>query len=330
MKEILNYLFDRNILTREAARNVLLNIGQGKYSEHEVASFLTVFMMRKITPAELSGFREALLELCISIDLSDFKTIDVCGTGGDEKHTFNISTLSAFILAGAGIKVVKHGNYAVSSSSGSSNILENFGYKFSNNHDKLHKEIDLANICYMHAPLFHPAMKYVGPVRKSLKMKTFFNLLGPMINPSKPNQQVMGVYNEEAMELCNQVFKDAGINYFIVYSIDGYDEISLTGDFILASSGVKKTMTPESVGMKKVKPEEIHGGRTMEEAAGIFSELLDGKGTKARQDVAIINAAFAMNCYYPEKPIPDCIELSRESLASGKAREALRHLMAMQ
>ncbi len=330
MKEVLQYLFDKNVLTKESAKEVLLNIGQGKYSEHEVASFLTVFMMRKILPQELAGFREALLDLCVKIDLSDFKTIDVCGTGGDEKHTFNISTLSAFILAGAGIKVVKHGNYAVSSSSGSSNILEYFGYKFSNEQNKLRKEVDKANICYMHAPLFHPAMKFVGPIRRSLKLKTFFNLMGPMINPCRPNTQVMGVYSGEVIDLCNQVFKEAGINYYILYSVDGYDEISLTGNYRVVSAASDQILSPESVGMKKLQPEEIIGGKTVDEAAKIFSDLLDGKGSQARQDVAVINAAYAMNCYSPEKNLPECIELCRESLLCGKAKKALSKLISMQ
>jgi anthranilate phosphoribosyltransferase len=330
MKEVLHFLFDKNILTRESAKETLLNIGQGKYTESEIASFLTVYLMRKITPEELAGFREALLDLCVAIDLSDFKTIDVCGTGGDEKHTFNISTLSAFMLAGAGIRVVKHGNYAVSSSSGSSNILEYFGYKFSNNQEKLRNEIEKTNLCYMHAPLFHPAMRFVGPVRKGLKMKTFFNLLGPMINPCRPNHQVMGVYSEEAIELCNQVFKSAGINYFILYSLDGYDEISLTGDFRVASAGKSQNFSPESIGMDTVLPEEIHGGKTVDDAAKIFADLLEGKGSKAQQDVAVVNAAFAMNCYYPEKSIRECIELSRESLISGKAKKTLERLVSMQ
>lgn len=330
MKEVLHFLFDKNILTKGSAKEVLLNIGQGKYSESEIASFLTVYLMRKITPQELAGFREALLDLCVAIDLSDFKTIDVCGTGGDEKHTFNISTLSAFILAGAGIKVVKHGNYAVSSSSGSSNIFEYFGYKFSNNQEKLRTEIDKANICYMHAPLFHPAMKFVGPIRKSLKLKTFFNLLGPMINPCRPKQQVMGVYSGDVIDLCHQVFKESGIKYYIVYSIDGYDEISLTGNFNVVSATENQTLSPESIGMNKILPEEIHGGKTVDEAAKIFADLLDGKGTNAQQDVVVTNAAYAMNCYHPEKSIRECIEISRESLARGDAKKTLLKLISLQ
>jgi anthranilate phosphoribosyltransferase len=330
MKEVLTYLFEKNILSKETAKETMLNIGQGKHSEHEIASFLTVYLMRKISPQELAGFREALLELCIPVDLSGYKTIDVCGTGGDEKHTFNISTLTAFILAGAGIKVVKHGNYAISSSCGSSNILEHFGYKFSNNQDKLRNEIEKVNLCYMHAPLFHPAMKFVAPVRRSLKVKTFFNLLGPMVNPAKPMQQIVGVYNVDVLELFHQVFKEAGIHYYILFSLDGYDEISLTGNFKAVSPDESKIYTPEMMGMKKIKPEELRGGATVEESARIFSAILDAKGTEAQQNVVLANSAFAVKCYFPEKTLEDCIAISRESLLSGKAKKALSKLIALQ
>jgi anthranilate phosphoribosyltransferase len=303
MKEVLNYLFAKNILTKEAAKETLMNIGQGKYSEPEIASFLTVYLMRRIAPQELAGFREAFLELCVPVDLSDYKTIDVCGTGGDEKHTFNISTLTSFVLAGAGIKVVKHGNYAVSSSSGSSNIMEFLGYKFANNQDKMRREIEEADICYMHAPLFHPAMKFVAPVRKSLKVKTFFNLLGPMVNPSRPKQQMVGVYDEDVLELYHQVYKDASMNYYILFSLDGYDEISLTGDFRVVSANESKIYSPEMIGMKKIRPEEISGGSNVEESVKIFTDVLDGMGTAAQQNVVLANAAFAVKCYHPEKSI---------------------------
>jgi anthranilate phosphoribosyltransferase len=330
MKEVLNYLFEKKILSKDAAKETLMNIGRGNYTEHEIASFLTVFLMRRITPQELAGFREALLELCVPVDLSDFKTIDVCGTGGDEKHTFNISTLTAFVLAGTGIKVVKHGNYAVSSSSGSSNIMEYLGYKFGNGTDKLRKEIEKADICYMHAPIFHPAMKFVGPVRKSLKVKTFFNLLGPMVNPCRPKYQMVGVYDEDVVELYHQVYKEASMNYYILYSLDGYDEISLTGNFKAVSASGSKIYSPDMLGMKKIKPEEIRGGSTVEESAKIFINILDGKGSKAQQNVVIANAAFAVKCYHPEKSLDDSIAIAHESLASGRAKKAFSKLIAMQ
>lgn len=330
MKEILTYLFDQNILTKEEAKDTLTKIGKGMYSEPEIASFLTVYLMRKITPQELAGFREALLDLCIPVDLGNMNTIDVCGTGGDEKNTFNISTLTAFVLAGAGEKVVKHGNYGVSSSCGSSNILEYFGYTFSNDQDKIMKEIDEANICYLHAPIFHPAMKHVGPVRKSLKLKTFFNLLGPMVNPSRPKNQIIGVFSEEVLELYHQVYSETGMAYYILYSLDGYDEISLTGDFKAISLSENKTYKPADLAFKTIHPEDISGGATINESAEIFSNILEGKGTKAQVNVVAANAAFALKCLYPKKTIHECLAIAVESIKSGKAGQALKKLIALQ
>lgn len=330
MKEVLTYLLEKNVLTKEAAKETLLNMGQGKYSDPEIAAFLTVYMMREITPKELSGFREAFLELAVQTDLSDYTTIDVCGTGGDEKNTFNISTLSAFILAGAGEKVAKHGNYSVSSSCGSSNVLEHFGYKFSNDNDKLRNEIDKAGICYMHAPLFHPAMKYVGTVRKSLRLKTFFNILGPLVNPARPKYQIAGVFSDQILELYHQVFLDAGIKHYVLYSLDGYDEISLTGKFKVTSGTEEKTFSPGDIGLKPVKPSDIFGGNSVEEATSIFTILLEGKGTSEQVNVAAVNAAFALKCLHPENSLEECIEITKESLQSGKAFQSLKRLISLQ
>jgi len=330
MKEILIYLFNQNILTKQEAKDALLGIGHGKYSDPEIASFLTVFLMRKIHPDELSGFRDAFLELCIPVTIPDTITIDVCGTGGDEKNTFNISTLNAFVLAGANVKVAKHGNYGVSSSCGSSNVLEYLGYKFSNDNDKIRKEIKESNICYLHAPLFHPSMKYVGPVRKSLKLKTFFNLLGPMVNPAKPQNQIVGVYNEEALELYHHVFSDAGINNIILYSLDGYDEISLTGNFRAISENEDRIYTPETIGFEKVKPEDLYGGNSVEESVRLFLNILEGNGTASQNFVVFANAGFALKCYYPEKSLEECVDIARESLESGKALNMLKKLITLQ
>jgi anthranilate phosphoribosyltransferase len=330
MKEILTYLFDNNILTREEAKDTLKKIGQGQYSDPEIASFLTVYLMRKITPQELAGFREALLELCIPVDFGDRNTIDVCGTGGDEKNTFNISTLTAFVLAGAGEKVIKHGNYGVSSSCGSSNILEYFGYIFSNEQEKVIRELDATNICYLHAPFFHPAMKYVGPVRKSLKLKTFFNLLGPMVNPGNPRNQIIGVFSEEVMELYHQVYRETGVRYFILHSLDGYDEISLTGYFKAISANKARTYKPDDLGFKNIHPEEILGGNSVNDSAEIFINVLNGKGTKAQVSVVKANSAFALQCIHPDKSIMDCMEIAAESIESGKAGQSLKKLVALQ
>jgi anthranilate phosphoribosyltransferase len=330
MKKTLNHLFGHNTLSFEEAKNILKRIGEGEFSESEIASFLTVFAMRKITPEELAGFRMALLELSISVNFSGMNTIDVCGTGGDEKNTFNISTLTSFILAGAGHKVVKHGNYSVSSSCGSSNILEYFGYKFSNDQEKLRKEVDKANICYLHAPLFHPAMKYVAPVRKSLKIKTFFNILGPMINPCRPKNQIIGVFSKEVQDLYNNTYKDLDVNYSIVYALDGYDEISLTSDFRILSNSNEEVYTPESLNMNKVNPEELFGGNNVEQASKIFMDILQGKGTEAQINVVIANSAFGIKTMFPDMDIESCISSARESLENKNALKALENLIEIQ
>jgi anthranilate phosphoribosyltransferase len=330
MKEILTYLFEKNILSKTEAKDVMLAIGQGKHSDPEIASFLTVYLMRDITPQELAGFREALLDLAVPVDLSEYNTIDVCGTGGDEKSTFNISTLTAFVVAGNGEKVVKHGNYAISSACGSSNILESLGYKFSTSQDKLRKEIEQAGICYLHAPLFHPAMKYVGPVRKSLRLKTFFNLLGPMVNPSRPPNQIVGVYNEKVVDLYHQVFATSGIHHTIIHSLDGYDEISLTGKFRAISDSGDNVLSPENLGLPLIKAEDIHGGNSVEEALSIFSKILEGKGTKAQNYVVQANAAFALKCLHPENSLEDCLSSAKSSIESGNARRVLKSLIDLQ
>jgi anthranilate phosphoribosyltransferase len=330
MKETLNYLFNHNILSREEAKEILVGIGKGQYSEPEIASFLTVYLMRKITPRELAGFRDALLELCIPVNLSDFNTIDVCGTGGDEKNTFNISTLTAFVLAGVNVKVAKHGNYGVSSACGSSNILEHYGYKFSNNVDKLRNEIEKANICYFHAPLFHPAMKSVGPVRKSLKVKTFFNILGPMVNPSRPKNQLIGVFNEEVMNLYNDVYKESDIKYCIVHCLKGYDEISLTGDFRCICNDSDEILSPGDLNLKGATHDDLFGGNTIEEAADIFNEIINGNGSEVQNNVVISNAAMGLKCFYEDKSLEECLHIAKESLYGKKALKALKTLIDLQ
>lgn len=330
MKETLTYLFEKNTLSQEEARAILTKIGQGQFSESEIASFLTVYLMRKITPQELAGFREALLDLCVPVDLKEFNTIDVCGTGGDEKNTFNISTASAFVLAGAGIKVVKHGNYGVSSSCGSSNVLEYLGYQFSNDTTKIKKELEEANICYLHAPFFHPAMKHVGPVRKSLRVRTFFNLLGPMVNPSRPNNQIVGVFNQEVQDLYHQVYKNLDMNYSILFNLDGYDEISLTDNFRAVSPKEDKIYSPDSIGLAKVKAEELFGGNSIKDSAEILTKVLSGEGSTAQTNVVLANTAFGVKCYFPEKTIEDCLSMANESIESGRAIKALKQLVNLQ
>lgn len=329
MKEILQYLFDHKTLNREDARLVLTNIASGKYNDPEIAAFVSVYLMRSITVEELRGFRDALLDLCIPIDLSEYNTIDVCGTGGDSKNTFNISTLASFIIAGAGEKVAKHGNYSVSSSCGSSNILEYYGYEFSNDADRLKRELDEANICFLHAPLFNPAMKNVAPVRRSLRMKTFFNMLGPLVNPSFPKNQLVGVFSLDVARLYNYIYQESGSRFTIIHALDGYDEISLTGPFKIFTNDSEKIIAPGDLGLTELKAEQIYGGDSVEEASKIFLDILKGEGTEAQNSVVTANSAFALQTIYPETEIEICIARAKESLVSGKALLAFKKLTEM-
>jgi anthranilate phosphoribosyltransferase len=328
MKKILNSLFAHETLSREAAKQVLLDIAAERYNDAHLASFLTVFRMRPVTVAELSGFRDALLELAVKIDLSDFNTIDLCGTGGDEKNTFNISTLTSFVVAGTGNKVAKHGNYSVSSASGSSNMLEYLGYQFTNEEAVLKAQLDKANICFLHAPLFHPAMKAVGPVRKSLGMKTFFNMLGPLVNPSQPQNQLVGVYNLEVARTYNYLLQKTALNYGVLYALDGYDEISLTGPFKLFTKQAEQTVHPSDLGLQALDPSEIFGGNSVPEAALIFKRILKGKGTEAQNNVVLANAAFALKILDASKSFETAYQEAKDALLGLKAQKSLELLLA--
>ncbi|HNQ36788.1 MAG TPA: anthranilate phosphoribosyltransferase [Prolixibacteraceae bacterium] len=330
MKEVLEYLFEGHSLTQKEAQEVLTRIGQNYFSEIEISSFLTVYQMRRITPEEMAGFRNALLDLCLAVDLSDFETIDVCGTGGDGKNTFNISTISSFVLAGAGFRVVKHGNFGVSGPVGSSNLFEQAGYRFSNDSRKLRREVEEAGITFLHAPLFHPAMKYVAPVRKTLRTKTFFNMLGPMINPAFPRYQLIGVYSPAVQDLYGQVYREQGNRCLIVHSLDGYDEISLTGRVRLLSGGREEFLEPATLGFDPVAPEALAGGKTVAAAASVFMELLSNRATPAQKNVVLANAAAGIRCFRPETSWEACVAAARESLESGKALARFKHLIDMQ
>ena len=329
MKVILNKLFEQQYLTKQEAKDVLTQIADNKFNNSQIASFLTVFLMRPISVEELAGFREALLELAVKINLSDFNTIDLCGTGGDGKNTFNISTLTSFIVAGTGNKVAKHGNYSVSSVSGSSNMLEYLGYKFTNNESILQNQIDKTNICFLHAPLFHPAMKAVGPVRKELGLKTFFNMLGPLVNPSNPQNQMVGVFNLEVARVYNYLLQLNNKNYGIVYSTDGYDEISLTSGFKLFTKDNEQLITPESLGLKRLLQSDIFGGETVQEAAIIFIAILNGEGTEAQNKVVLTNAAYALKVLDSSKSFETAYEEAKQSLFSLKAKECLKKLVEL-
>ena len=330
MKKILQYLFEHKTLTREMAKEVLVNIGKAVYNEHEVTAFMTIYLMRSITIEELQGFRDALLELCVPVDLNGYETIDIVGTGGDGKNTFNISTLSCFIVAGTGQKVAKHGNYGASSISGASNLMEQLGYKFKNDKDKLKKEVEESNICFLHAPMFHPALKTVGPIRKNLGMRTFFNMLGPMVNPANPKFQLVGVFSLEMARIYNYLLQQTEKAFTIIHGLDGYDEISLTNDTKVITNEGEKIMTPEQLGKRMVAPMDIHGGNTVEEAAKIFIKILKGEGSWAQNAVVLANAAMGLHCTGNFTTYDEAYDKAVESLDSGRANEAMKKLISLQ
>ena len=322
MKKILTRLIQYQQLEKEEAKQIIIKIADGQYNTSQIASFLTIYMMRNISLDELEGFREALQELCINVDLSEFNTIDLCGTGGDGKNTFNISTLSSFVTAGAGIKVSKHGNYGVSSGCGSSNVLEAIGIKFSNDKDYLKRSIEKAGICFLHAPLFHPAMKNVAPVRKQLGLKTFFNILGPIVNPSFPKNQLIGVFSLELARLYSYLFQKTNINYTILHGLDGYDEISLTGNTKIYTKKSENILSPEDFGVIPTKPESISGGNDVFSSVKIFMDIIKNNGTDAQNNVVCANAGMAIATILKVSHI-EGFEKAKESLESGKALQSL-------
>lgn len=328
MKNILNALIEHRFLSREQAREVLVGIAGGQYNNSQIASFLTVYMMRSISTEELEGFRDALLELCKAVDLSDYQPVDLCGTGGDGKNTFNISTLASFVTAGAGIPVAKHGNYGVSSRCGSSNVLEFLGVRFSDDPDFLKRSMDRAGICILHAPLFHPAMKNVAPIRRELGVKTFFNMLGPMVNPAFPKYQMVGVFSLELARIYGYLYQNTDKTYSILHALDGYDEISLTGQTKWISNQTEGTLGPGDFGLQPLKAPEIYGGDSIEEAASIFLRVLQGKGSKAQNAVVCANAGLAIATVRGCSPA-EGYETARESLESGKALDSLRSLQSL-
>ncbi|WP_297765080.1 anthranilate phosphoribosyltransferase [uncultured Muriicola sp.] len=328
MKETLNRLINQEILDKEDAKHILINMAKGAYNPSQTAAFLTVYMMRSITIEELEGFRDALLELCLAVDLKDFDPIDLCGTGGDGKDTFNISTLASFVTAGAGIHVTKHGNYGVSSTCGSSNVMEFLGIKFSNDADFLRKCIEASGICVLHAPLFHPAMKNVAPIRRELAVKTFFNMLGPMVNPAFPKNQIVGVFNLELARMYGYLYQNTDKKYTILHALDGYDEISLTGRTKTISNTTEAMLLPEDFGVKIISQEAIAGGTSIEASAQIFMNILQGKGTEAQNNVVCANAGIAIATAKERSP-KEGFEIAMESLKSGKALKALRTLQEL-
>jgi len=326
MKDILNKLLDHQTLSRDDAREIIHEIAGEKHSEVSLAAFLTVFRMRSITLDELSGFRDGLLELCVKIDLGNPNSIDIVGTGGDGKNTFNVSTLSAFVVAGAGYQVTKHGNYGVSSSCGSSDVLKYLGYEFTDNADVLRKQLDQHHLCFLHAPFFHPAMKAVAPVRKQLGIKTFFNMLGPLVNPVQPPHNLLGVYNQELSRLYKYILQKEKREFAVVYALDGYDEISLTGKASIRTRHQDLLIRPENFGFNQLNQQDLHGGNTVPEAARIFMNVLTGKGTPAQCNVVLANSAMAIQSFESKENLTTCVAKARTSLESGKALKVLNGL----
>jgi anthranilate phosphoribosyltransferase len=327
MKEILNQLIEHRTLTQEQAKEVLKNIATGSYNSSQIAAFMTVYLMRSITVEELRGFRDAMLELCVPVEIAEYDAMDLCGTGGDGKDTFNISTLSSFVVAASGQNVAKHGNTGVSSICGSSNLLAYFGYQFTNNMDEIKRGLDEAGICFLHAPLFHPAMKNVAPIRKELGVKTFFNMLGPMVNPSLPRKQLVGVFSLELARLYGYLYQEMEGRFSILHSLDGYDEISLTGPFKMISNSGEKLISPENMGLQKLYAQSSVGGETVEESAKIFENILKGEGTNSQNSVVIANSAAALVTARPGLDFPEAVSIAQESLLSGKALNVFNGLV---
>lgn len=330
MKDILNHLFEGKKLSKQQAKDTLIDIANFRNCNNsQIASFITSFLMRSITVEELEGFREALLELCIPIDLNGYEPIDLCGTGGDGKNAFNISTISSFIVAGAGIPVAKHGNYGVSSLCGSSNVLEFLGLKFTNDKSILEKQIATSNICFLHAPLFHPALKNLAPIRKELGVKTFFNILGPMVNPTRPKHQIVGVFSLELLRLYGYIYQKTDKNFKIIHSLDGFDEISLTADVKIISREAETAITPKDMGFSYRTLEELSGGKSIEDAAKILVDVLQNKGTEAQNQVVLANSAMAIQCVKSELSFETAVNLAKEALESGRAYTAFKNLLAV-
>ncbi|WP_226390244.1 anthranilate phosphoribosyltransferase [Penaeicola halotolerans] len=328
MKEILNQLIAYQSLDKATAKEILKNITQGKYNASQMAAFMTVYLMRSITVEELEGFREAMLELCVPVEISEYDAMDLCGTGGDGKDTFNISTLSSFIVAACGQPVAKHGNTGVSSICGSSNLLAHFGYEFTNDIGKIKQSLDTAGICFLHAPLFHPAMKNVAPIRKDLGVKTFFNMLGPMVNPSFPKKQLVGVFSLELARLYGYLYQNTDAKFAILHALDGYDEISLTGAFKMVSHSGEKLYDPDDLGLETIQAAQIKGGETVEESAKIFEDILRGNGTKAQNQVVIANAAAALVTANEAISFPEAVAQAEEALLSKKALGVFQKLVS--
>ena len=327
MKKILNHLFENKSFSREEAKTILVSMARGEFNSSQIASFLTAYAMRNITVDELQGFRDAMLDLCLRVNFLGYDLIDLCGTGGDGKDTFNISTLASFVVAGAGYKVAKHGNYGVSSGCGSSNVMEHLGYQFTNDEGNLKQDLDTAGICFLHAPLFNPAMKIVAPIRKELGIKTFFNMLGPMVNPCQPKYQMVGVFSLELARLYAYLYQGLERQYTILHALEGYDEISLTCDVKTFSNAGESILSLSEMGFKKVSVKEIKGGDTVESSAKIFMDVLNGEATDVQNNVVLCNAALAIRTIKQKTNFADCYYEAEASLLGKRALNSFKTLL---
>ncbi len=327
MKEILAHLFEYKSFTRKEAYDILTNIATGKYDSHQIAAFMTIYGMRSIRVEELGGFRDAMYDLCNKVEFKGYDLIDMCGTGGDGKNTFNISTLASFVVAGAGYHVAKHGNVGVSSGCGSSNVMEYLGYQFTNDQNELQAQLERSNICFLHAPLFHPAMKTVAPIRRALSVKTFFNMLGPLTNPANPKFQSVGVFSLELARLYAYLYQGTDKQYSIMHALDGYDEISFTGDFKIITNAGENYYTPEEIGFSPINAADLAGGDTVEDAAKIFRKIIQGEGTDEQNNTVLANAAFGIKTFHPEKSFGDCYYEAESSLLGLKALNSFNQLI---
>lgn len=322
MKDLLGKMLNHEELSREEMHDILIGITKEAYPTEQIVALLTGLQMRGVTVDELLGFRDGILETGVPAVLDFDRYIDVVGTGGDQKNTFNISTTSCFVIAGAGYKVAKHGNFAATSVSGASNVMAQHGVKFTADLDQLNRSMDECGIVYLHAPLFAKAMKFVAPIRKALQFPTIFNLLGPIVNPSRPACQLLGVANLDQMRLYRAVYQRLGIDYGIVNSIDGYDEISLTSDFKVSSNHFEQVFTPQAIGLESSNADDLKGGNTAEEAAAIFDSVLANVALPSQKNVVVANAAFGIHVLENgQKTIEECVAIARESIESGKAKQ---------
>ncbi len=330
MKKVLQFLFEHKTLNRQQAKDIMLQLSRGAYNDTEITAFITVFLMRSISIEELQGFRDGLLELAVPFPTNGHHVMDIVGTGGDGKNTFNISTLACFIVAGTGQKVAKHGNYGATSVSGASNVMEQLGYTFTNNSEKLTRQLEGSNFCFLHAPLFHPALKAVAQIRKNIGFRTFFNMLGPMVNPAQPEFQLVGVYNLEMARIYNYLLQQSGKPFTIIHSLDGYDEISLTNDTKVITREGERIMSAQQLGKRSVAAEDIRGGNSVSDAAHIFLKILKGEGSWSQNAVVFANAAMALQCTGDFNTYEEAYAAAVDSLESGKAYDCFQKLISLQ